>query len=288
MKYLKKRRCLAAAVAATMKDAFTMPSHTTSSAERADRQIVTALVRGLNLLACFRVERPMLSNAELSRLSGLPKSSVSRLTHTLVKEGYLEYDSRRRGYRLGPKVLSIGRAMLGGMLLRDIALPHMQQLADRSDSQVAIATCEEWSVLVIEVATASAMQAYPMEVGARMTIDTTAMGRVHLASSSSAERQRLLHYLVHERGRDLAVLKETVERCSAELRQYGYCTSINEWRAGVNGVAVPLYLPSLGRRLVLTCGGKSTQLTKGRIHDEIGPMLIKAARSIEQACDQQY
>ena len=127
-----------------------------------------------------------------------------------------------------------------------------------------------------------------MEVGARMAIDTTAMGRVHLASSSVAERQRIVRHLTGERGRDAKTLQATIDRSVVELKRHGYCTSINEWRAGVNGVAVPLYLRNLGRRLLLTCGGKATQLTQQRIHDVIGPMLIDAAHSIEQAVEKRH
>lgn len=263
-----------------------MPKSTASGyAEATDRQIVTALVRGLNLLSCFRVERPLLTNAEMSRLSGLPRSSVSRLTHTLVKEGYLEYVSDHRAYRLAAKVLSIGHAMLGGLLLRSIALPHMHKMAELTNSQVAIAACEDSSMLIIEVATADTMQAFPMEVGARMAVDMTAMGRAYLASSSVAERERITHHLIAERRRNPEALKNVVDRSLEEFKRYGFCTSINEWRSGVNGVAVPLYLRDIGRRLVLTCGGVETQLTDQNIYKNVGPMLISVAELIKQACD---
>lgn len=258
-------------------------NHNESGPEKpVDRQLVNALVRGLNLLSCFRAERPLLTNAELSRLSGLPRSSVSRLTHTLVKEGYLEYDSRHRAYRLAVKVLSIGRAMLGGMLLRNIAMPAMQKLAKLSESQTAIATCEDSSILIIEVATSPTMQAYPMEVGARMAIDMTAMGRVYLASSSAAERNRIIKHLLEDGRRDKHKLLEIVDASIAEFKQHGYCTSINSWRSGVNGVAVPLYMQDLGRRLVLTCGGDATQLTENRIYKVVAPKLKEMALDMEQ------
>ena len=53
-----------------------------------------------------------MTNGELVEASGLPRSSISRLTYALVKLGYLEYDSRHRAYRLGARILSISNAML--------------------------------------------------------------------------------------------------------------------------------------------------------------------------------
>ena len=54
-------------------------------AVKADRHFVTALARGLELLACFRHGDRMLGNQEFARRCGLAKSTVSRLTHTLTE-----------------------------------------------------------------------------------------------------------------------------------------------------------------------------------------------------------
>ena len=83
-----------------------------------DRHFVTALARGLDVLSAFRSRDRMLGNQELARRCGLPKSTISRLTYTLTKHGYLEtvHDSSgAAGYRLGSAVLALGSAMLAGV-----------------------------------------------------------------------------------------------------------------------------------------------------------------------------
>jgi DNA-binding MarR family transcriptional regulator len=60
-----------------------------TAAAKADRHFVNALGRGLEVLACFRHGDRMLGNQDISRACGLPKSTVSRLTNTLTKLGYL-------------------------------------------------------------------------------------------------------------------------------------------------------------------------------------------------------
>src|SRR5258706_6440355 len=62
-----------------------------TAAAKADRHFVNALGRGLEVLACFRHGDRMLGNQDLARACGLPKSTVSRLTNTLTKLGYLVY-----------------------------------------------------------------------------------------------------------------------------------------------------------------------------------------------------
>ena len=76
-----------------------------------DRHFVTALARGLEILSCFRSGEKMLGNQELADRAKLPKSTVSRLTYTLTKLGYLQYDDQVGKYRLGTASLALGSAM---------------------------------------------------------------------------------------------------------------------------------------------------------------------------------
>src|SRR5690606_32890354 len=78
-----------------------------------DRHFVTALSRGLDVLACFRSGSRMLGNQEISERCKLPKSTVSRLTYTLTKLGYLHYVKESGKYRLGTATLALGSAVLG-------------------------------------------------------------------------------------------------------------------------------------------------------------------------------
>lgn len=48
--------------------------------EEKDRQFVTALARGLELLRCFSPRESVLSNQELARKANLPRPTVSRPT----------------------------------------------------------------------------------------------------------------------------------------------------------------------------------------------------------------
>lgn len=244
--------------------------------------MVEALARGLSLLASFRAERPLLTNSELSLASGLPKSSVSRLTHTLVKLGYLEYESQTSAYRLGAKVLSLSYAMTGGALLRSLVAPYMQMLARECRSHVALASCEDFSMLLLEVVSHGGTRAQPMVVGSHMTLDTTAMGRAYLASCSVAERTRITAHLL-DRGRREDDLAATIAQAREQYRVLGYCTSVDAWRDGVTGIAVPLFLRSLGRRIVLTCGGLASQMPKQSVLQSFGQLLVSTAKIIEDA-----
>lgn len=95
-----------------------------------DRNIVTAVSRGLSILSAFSPRDVWLGNSEIAERTGLPKPTVSRLTETLMRLGYLHHSSRRRQYRLGVAVLTLGYAVLGDLDVRKVARPAMQALAD--------------------------------------------------------------------------------------------------------------------------------------------------------------
>ena len=94
-----------------------------TAAAKADRHFVNALGRGLEVLACFRHGDRMLGNQDLARACGLPKSTVSRLTNTLTKLGYLVYVEDSAKYSLGIATLSLGSAMLARLDIRKLAHP---------------------------------------------------------------------------------------------------------------------------------------------------------------------
>ena len=90
-----------------------------------DRQFVTALARGLELLRCFTPKRPYLGNQELSQLTGIPKGTITRLTYTLVKLGYLKQSTTSSKYQLSTGVLGFGYTMMTNISINNLATPYM-------------------------------------------------------------------------------------------------------------------------------------------------------------------
>jgi len=94
-----------------------------------DRQFVTALARGLDILRAFHAGEGMLGNQEIAHRTGLPKPTVARLTHTLTELGYLNYIRRFRKYELGASVLALGYAAISSMDVRRASRQPLEQLA---------------------------------------------------------------------------------------------------------------------------------------------------------------
>src|SRR6267142_2621681 len=74
---------------------------------RHGNQPATAVERALNILEAAAQRRDGLTNSEISRKLGIPKSSASYILRTLERRGYLRRDAETARYRLGLKILSL-------------------------------------------------------------------------------------------------------------------------------------------------------------------------------------
>ena len=79
------------------------PAHGARAAVHNDRKFVTALARGLEVLRVFTPTEGLLGNGEIAERTGLPKPTVSRLTYTLTKLGYLATSSVWPSISLRPR-----------------------------------------------------------------------------------------------------------------------------------------------------------------------------------------
>lgn len=245
-----------------------------------ERYFITALARGLEVLACFRSADKGLTNQQIAERCGLPKSTVTRFTYTLTRLGYLVQDSGGR-YVLGTATLGLGAAMLARLDIRQLARPMMQELAEFSGTTVSIAVRDRLSMIYIEVCRSTAALALALQVGSRMPLAVSAIGRAYLVKASEQERQDILtRYQEVDEMAYKAVL-DAIARGNRDYAQYGCTTSFGEWQKDVNGIAVGFY-PIGGNQLMsINCGGPSSSVSEKFLLEEVRPRLIEIAARLE-------
>ena len=249
-----------------------------------DRHFITALARGLDVLGAFRSRDRMLSNQELARRCGLPKSTISRLTYTLTKQGYLEHaddGSGNTGYRLGSAVLALGSAMLARMDMRQLARPLMQELADQSQAMVSLGVRDRLSMIYVENCRSESALTLSLDVGSRIPLATTAMGRAWLAACSEPERTAQLALI---RASDEAAWPKVQAGIEAALEEYrgsGCCTSFGEWQQDVNAIAIAFRPPGGRSVMAINCGGPSFSLQQDFLLAEVRPQLLALAGRLQ-------
>jgi DNA-binding IclR family transcriptional regulator len=248
---------------------------------------VTALARGLEVLTCFRSGDALLGNGELAERCGLPKSTVSRLAQTLARLGYLRYVDDVAKYRLGGSTLGLGSAMLSGMAIRQLARPMMQEVADFSQAVVALGLRVGLGIIYIEVCRNSAALSLSLDVGSRLPLPTTAIGRAYIAGASEDERQDILQQLRAADEAGWPRVKRMLDAALEQHRKLGCCSSFGEWQPDVHGIAIG-FRPGGGLpAMAINCGAQSYHLPRAFLLGEVRPRLASVVRRIEEALGQE-
>lgn len=264
---------------------MTLATHRVTREETAakDRQFVAALARGLDILRAFQPGETHLGNRDLALRTGLPRPTVSRLTYTLTELGYLVHDPKYEKYRLGSAALTLGFAALATMDFRHVARRFMQEVADLSKGSVSLGERNGIELIYIENCRGTGSLTLGLDVGARVPIATTAMGRAYIAALDDVARARLLDRLRIEHGGDWPKVRAGIEQALRDHAERGFTASIGDWHPEIHAVGVAIVVPESRRVFGLNCGGAAFLLTRERLETEIGPRLVEVARHIEIA-----
>lgn len=248
-----------------------------------DPQFVTALARGLDVLRSFRKGDMPLGNQELARRTTLPKATVSRLTYTLSRLGYLDYWPDSSRYSLSAGALALGFTALGSLGIRDVARPFMQELADYSGVAVALGTRDRFSMVYIGQCRGAIPVHIDLDTGSHIKLGASAMGRAYIAGLPAPERAALMNQLAEREDERWPKLRAGIEQAVDDLGTRGFVLSVGEWQAEVSAVGVPLFFGGSPLRFALNCGGPTFVTPRDKLVEDYGPRLVDLAARIRLA-----
>jgi IclR family transcriptional regulator, positive regulator for flagellar biogenesis len=234
------------------------------------------------VLDCFAEARRPLGNSDVAAATGIPRPSVTRLIATLVSMGHLRPAAQAERWELAAGVVRLAQAFLGTLDIRSFARPHVVALAEDVGASSLLGIRDGPEMLVVEAARSrSAMVFMGADVGTRMSLVTSALGRAWLAGVDSSVRDAVRMQLAKP-GRSTSARE--LSSMDAELmrsRDLGYCVSLGEWHPNINAVAVPIRTPS-GEVIVLNCGSPAFVLPAERLTKVVVPRILAAADAIAQ------
>ena len=247
-----------------------------------DRSFVVALSRGLDVLRAFHPNDGLLGNQELAARTNLPKPTISRLTYTLTKLGYLTPVPRFEKYQLAPSAMALGYAALANLGVRHLSEPYREELMRETGGAVAVGGRDRHSMIYFGQSR-TGLLGVQLDVGSRVPIATSAMGRAYIWSLPDDERSVLLRELRDHYGNRWSKMRDGVERAGEMLARNGFTISAGEWQEDVHAVGVPLKLNDGTGPYAFNCGAPAFRFTEDRLINDIGPRLVTMVRNIEAA-----
>jgi DNA-binding IclR family transcriptional regulator len=260
-------------------------SKTVKAAPAKDRQYVTALARGLEVLRCFDAARPSLGTAEIARLTGLPQPTVWRLCHTLIEEGYLVQLDRKE-LRPGIPVLSLGYAAIAAAPIAELARADMQAMATRHQGAVSLGTRDGDSMVYLQRCQGSQIILKDLGVGSRVPVLSSSTGWAYIAGLDEAQRKVLFAEL---RRSDPKMFEKCIPEITQALESYtktGYVINMGSFHAQINSIAVPVASKDGSILLSLSSGGIN-ELFNAKKLKAVGADLKKLALQLGAALDAQ-
>jgi DNA-binding IclR family transcriptional regulator len=218
---------------------------------------VIAVTRALSLMEAFELGESTLSLAELSRRSGMHKTTALRLARTLQLSNYMVQADDGQ-WRLGPAAGWLGARYQAGFDVNNVVEPTLHELVKGTGESASFYVREgDIRACVSRVEGPHAVR-HHVRMGERLPLAKGAPGRVILAFSGAKG--------------------EPYE----SIRERGFHISIGEREPDVSSVAAPVF--STNWRLLgsICISGPSSRLTKARL-EKHAKVVMRAANQLSYA-----
>ena len=240
-----------------------------------------AITRAVAILQAFGPEPGGRTPQELSRRTGLNRSTVYRILSAL-EHAELVVSDRAGHYRLGPELAILGGLALRQMNLRGVALPELHSLAKRSGETVDLEVLHGASVLIVEEITGDYLLSTSSNIGTLYPAHCTATGKLLLAALPPDALDGLLAAGLHACGprgiTDTAALRAELHAALAR----GYATSYEELEAHLHSVGAPIYDHRGHVAAAISISGPAARMPRRR-EPEFAQMLMDACTRISHA-----
>lgn len=200
---------------------------------------IGVLDRMTSILESFDEDDRGLGISELALRADLPKSTVSRLVATLVRQRYLERDGKR--VHLGVRLFELGQLAEQPRELRNAALPVMAHLRNKTGMNVHLAICDGSEMVCIAVVRGRSVPPLTVRTGGRIPMHASALGKAVLAHSSAAEVDGVISSGLKAWTPWTIVDRERLKRQLANIRKGEPALEVREFAAEVCGVAIAVF-----------------------------------------------
>ena len=239
-----------------------------------------ALSKGLSLLTLIADAPHPLPFGELSRYSGLPKSTLHRILQTLIEYRLVRTDEASQTYRLGTRLFEMAHQVWSDFDLRSAAEPELLRLREMAQETTRLGVLEGRDILIIDQRDHVQAMRLANGVGSRLPALATAIGKAVMSHRPPEELQRYLTATPLQPLTPHSILSlEALQRELDLIKARGYAVSVEESALGVSGVAAPI-LDHRGEAIgAVSISGPSFRLPLERLH-ALGRDVIEAARRI--------
>jgi DNA-binding IclR family transcriptional regulator len=225
--------------------------------------------RAASILRALGSEPRGLSLSELAVRTGLPRSTVHRITTALARERLVVAAPATGRTRLGPELARLAGAMR--VELRDELRPHLEALRRRLDETIGLSVLEGDGVRFIDQITANHPLQAVTAIGEVLPAWSSASGRALLATLRPEEREPLVPRVLAAHTPSTITDRAAVLRAIDRVARDGISITREEYTEGVCAAAVAVR-DAFGDTAAISVSVPTARFT--RRADEIASALL--------------
>ena len=239
------------------------------------------LLRGLSILEL--VGSGVSSAKQLSEALSVPRSTVARMIHNLVIEGYL-YHIPDKGYFLGARLVELGDRAREQRPLAGLAKPFLQELSDEVHDTIHLgAPTEDGLILYLEKIDGGRGFRMRSRIGLTVPIAATGLGKAILMTMDPDLWKHFYdHALTLTKLQGFSPDLKSFDEFHSDLmlaRSRGFAFDDEENETGIRCVAAPVFDHSETAIAAISISSTLNFMPRERLN-RLGPEIVKCANRI--------
>ena len=206
-----------------------------------DKDYIKSLEKAVNLIGLLSKHHSPLNLERMVKISGMKKTSCFRILQTLTKAGFVSKDPDRGEYSIGPAMIAIGLAALDNKDVRDLALPYMKEIREKTGATVNLSILSGAEIIFVERIQSTHIIETNLRIDSRLPAYCSSMGKAILAFLPDLELEDILKQTRFDKKTEKTIV--SIKALKAELREIrsrGFALNDEELATGLFAIATPL------------------------------------------------
>ncbi len=201
-----------------------------------DRNIIKSIIKAFDVLESL-IEHEKLGVSELSRITGLGKSTTHRILNTLKYLNYVEQDTETGNYFVSVKMFTLGNKLAINLPIKRIARPHLEKLFEKTNETINLGILDKQSVVYLDKIQSKEPLRIELNIGHEVPLYCSAMGKSIIAFNKDIQLEDMEYKHYTE---NTVTSNEELNAQLKEIRKKGYSLDDEEYIKGLICIAVPI------------------------------------------------
>lgn len=202
---------------------------------------VQAVVLTLRILEYLAAQTKPVGVTALSQALGGNKSRIYRHLRTLVQEGYVVQSADTERYRVGARLVTLGRAVSDGFDLANAGYDVIRELREVLGHSCVVSRLEGNGVRVVSAISGKSPIEIGVKPGSLLQFHCSAQGKVALAFGDEQLRGTVIHSRLERLTPATIVTASALLEELKRINQQGWAVAPNEALIGLNTLAAPIF-----------------------------------------------